>query len=75
MADEVENQLHKMRPGSGSTSVNSEMDATPSTFNVMNQRFEKEAKHRQDLFHPHPEMPNLDEVDDDEDEDDEDEED
>lgn len=67
MADQVEQQLHKMRPGSGSTSVNSDMDATPSTFNIMNQRFESDHK-RKDApeFHPHAPVENVDEMDDEE---------
>lgn len=54
-----------MRPGSGSTSYNSDMEATPSAFNIMNQRFEQD-KQKGPIFHPHAPVDNVDEMDDEE---------
>ena len=69
MADQVEQQLHKMRPGSGSSSVDSAMGVTPTAFNMMNQRFESEKKRKEvPIFHPHEPVDNVDEMDDDEEE-------
>lgn len=57
LSDEVEQHLDDLRPSSGSTSVQSLMEDTPTNYNLPNMRFDQDARmdrkaSKKPHFHP-----------------------